>query len=205
MNSVDAFVENFRSEDDALAAARARAVEVGSNEPTAAVGALSAFFAELIDARNVVEARTGVGLTALWLLRGLDKDAVLTSIDAEAEHIRLARESLAEYPTTQIRLISGDPLELLGRLTDGAYDMVSLRLDARDLAAAIEESHRLLRAGGILFISNALGDGKVPDPAQRDEVTIAIREAGRHLRSDDQRWRTTLIPVGDGVLVAFRL
>ena len=203
MNSVDAFIENFRSEDDALAAARARAVEVGSNEPTAAVGALSAFFAELIDARNVVEARTGVGLTALWLLRGLDKDAVLTSIDAEAEHIRLARESLAEYPTTQIRLISGDPLELLGRLTDGAYDMVCL--DARDLAAAIEESHRLLRAGGILFISNALGDGKVPDPAQRDEVTIAIREAGRHLRSDDQRWRTTLIPVGDGVLVAFRL
>ena len=205
MTQIQSFTENFRGEDDAIAAARARALEVGSSEPTAAVGALSAFFAELIDARNVVEARTGVGVTALWLLRGLDKDAVLTSIDGEAEHIRLARESLSEYPTSQIRLISGDPLELLGRLTDGAYDMVSLRLDARDLAAAIEESHRLLRAGGILFISNALGDGKVPDPAQRDETTIAIREAGRMLKSDDQRWRTTLVPVGDGVLVAFRL
>ena len=205
MTPTNSFIENFRSEDDAIVAARARALEVGSNEPTAAVGALSAFFAELIDARNVVEARTGVGVTALWLLRGLDKDAVLTSIDGEAEHIRLARESLSDYPSSQIRLISGDPLELLGRLTDGAYDMVVLRLDARDLAAAIEESHRLLRAGGILFISNALGDGKVPDPAQRDEITIAIREAGRTLKGDDERWRTTLMPIGDGVLLAFRL
>ena len=71
---------------------------------------------------------------------------------------------------------------------------------ARDLLAA---SLRLLRPGGIMAIDNTLWHDKVADPAQRDAETIAIRTVVNSIR-DDERWLASLLPVGDGLLVAVR-
>ncbi len=203
---VEAFVESFLPEDAAVTAARARAAEVGSYEPSAGVGATLAFLAALVDARNVAESGTGCGVSALWLLRGMPAESALTSIDAESEYARLAREALvdAEISQHRVRLITGEPLEVLARLTDGAYDLLVLRNEPRDLAIAVEHAHRLLRAGGVLVVDRALWAGRVPDPAQRDESTIAMRELGKAIRADVSRWRPLLLPVGQGLLGAIR-
>ena len=196
------YLDQFRSEPLSAKSARERGIEVGTRELSPNLGALLVFLSEAIDVRAVVEAGTGSGSGLHWLLN--ETDAIITSIDTEPEHIRLTRESLSEEFANRVRLITGDPVEVLSRLTDGAYDLVVLRMDARDLTDAVEHAHRLLRAGGILFIANGLGDGKVPDPAQRDEFTIAIRETGRSLRADQERWGSLLLPVGDGALLALR-
>jgi predicted O-methyltransferase YrrM len=202
----EAFLEAFLPEEPAVIAARARASEVGSYEPSPAVGATLAFLAALVDARNVAESGTGCGVSALWLLRGMPIDSSLTSIDAESEYARLAREALADAQISQhrIRLITGDPLEVLSRLTDGAYDLVVLRNEPRDLAIAVDHAYRLLRAGGVLVIDRALWSGRVPDPAQRDETTIAMRELGKSIRADIDKWKPLLVPVGEGLLLAIR-
>lgn len=203
---VEAFVEAFLPEEPTVIAARARAVEVGSYEPSPSVGATLAFLAALVDARNVAESGTGCGVSALWLLRGMPVDSSLTSIDAESEYARLAREALsdAEVSPHRVRLITGEPLEVLSRLTDGAYDLVVLRNEPRDLAIAVEHAHRLLRAGGVLVVDRALWAGRVTDPAQRDELTIAMRELGKVIRSEITRWRPLLLPMGQGLLLAIR-
>jgi predicted O-methyltransferase YrrM len=54
-------------------------------------------------------------------------------------------------------------------------------------------------------IDNFFGGGKVSDPAQRDPKTVALREAGKTLKSDIEVWSTSLIPVGDGLLLATKL
>lgn len=203
---LEAFVETFLPEEAAVAAARARSIEVGSYEPSPAVGATLAFLAALVDARNVAESGTGCGVSALWLLRGMPTDSALTSIDAESEFARLAREALndAEISSHRVRLITGEPLEVLARLTDGAYDLLVLRNEPRDLALAVEHAHRLLRAGGVLVIDRALWAGRVPDPAQRDELTIAMRELGKAIRADVSRWKPLLLPMGQGLILAIR-
>ncbi|HUW78942.1 MAG TPA: class I SAM-dependent methyltransferase [Candidatus Nanopelagicaceae bacterium] len=203
---IDAYVDTFISEEAAVTAARARASEVGSYEPSAAVGATLAFLAALVDARNVAESGTGCGVSALWLLRGMPIDSSLTSIDAESEYARLAREALTEAQISQhrVRLITGEPLDVLSRLTDGAYDLVILRSEPRDLAIAVEHAHRLLRAGGVMVIDRALWSGRVPDPAQRDESTIAMRELGKSIRADIDNWRPLLVPMGEGLILAIR-
>jgi predicted O-methyltransferase YrrM len=202
----EAFVENFLPEDSSMIAARARASEVGSYEPAAAVGATLAFLAALVDARNVAESGTGCGVSALWLLRGMPIESSLTSIDAESEYARLAREALSDAQVSphRVRLITGEPLEVLSRLTDGAYDLVVLRNEPRDLAIAVDHAHRLLRAGGVLVVDRALWSGRVPDPAQRDETTIAMRELGKSIRVDIDKWRPLLLPIGEGLLIAIR-
>ena len=49
------------------------------------------------------------------------------------------------------------------------------------------------------------GGAKVNDPAQRDPKTIALRDAGKLLKGETDKWVTSLIPLGDGLLLATKL
>ncbi len=201
-----AYAEEYVPEDDALRAARARAEEVGVSPIGAGGGAALRFLASLIGARAVVEIGTGTGVSGLWLLRGMQPDGVLTSVDLEAEHQRLARETFTEagIAPQRYRLIAGAALEVLPRLTDGHYDLVLCDAAKSEYAEYLREALRLLRPGGLVAMDNVLWHGAVADPAQRDPDTVALRELGRAVR-EDETLVPVLLPVGDGLLVARKL
>jgi len=201
-----AYAEEFVGEDEALVGARGRAEEVGVSPIGSGGGATLRFLAALVGAQAVVEIGTGTGVSGLWLLRGMTPDGVLTSVDLEAEHQRLARETFREagIAPQRYRLIAGAALDVLPRLTDGHYDLVLCDAAKTEYADYVREALRLLRPGGIVAIDNALWHDRVADPAQRDEETVTIRELGRTVR-DDESLLPLLLPVGDGLLVAKKL
>ena len=197
------YAEAFVEEDDVLAAARARAEEVGAVAIGSGGGAALRFLASVIEARAVVEIGTGAGVSGVWLLRGMRSDGILTTIDIEAEHQRLARESYNEagVPPQRARTIAGAALDVLPRLTDGHYDLVFCDGDKAEYAAYLKEALRLLRPGGIVAFDNALWHDRVADPSQRDEDTTVIRDLGKEVAANDALV-PVLLPVGDGLLVA---
>ena len=99
------------------------------------------------------------------------------------------------------RLITGAALEVLPRLTDGAYDLVFCDGDKAEYADYLRQALRL-PAGGVVAFDNAWHD-RVADPAQRDPDTVAIRGLGRAVAEDEQLV-SALLPVGDGLLVAVK-
>ena len=105
-------------------------------------------------------------------------DGMLTTVDLEAEHQRLAKEAFTEagIPPQRVRLIPGAALDVLPRLTDGHYDLVFGDGDKTEYADYLDEALRLLKPGGIVAFDNALWHDRVADPAQRDAETVAIRE-----------------------------
>jgi predicted O-methyltransferase YrrM len=199
------YAEDFIREDEVLAAARARSEEVGVVAVGSGGGAALRLLAAVIEARAVVEIGTGTGVSGLWLLRGMRPDGVLTTVDIEAEHQRLAREAFTEAGVAhnRTRLITGAALDVLPRLADGGYDLVFCDGDKKEYSAYLEQALRLLRPGGVVAFDNALWHDRVPDPAQRDPETVAIRELGRAVR-EDEGLVPALLPVGDGLLVAVR-
>src|SRR5699024_5753344 len=120
------YAEHYVAEDDVLLAARARADEVGVTPIGSGGGAALRFLAAVLEARTVVEIGTGTGVSGLWMLRGMRPDGVLTTVDIEAEHQRLAKETFHDggIPPQRARTISGAALDVLPRLTDGHYDLV---------------------------------------------------------------------------------
>ena len=198
-----AYAEEFVAEDEVLAAARARATEVGVVPIGTGGGAALRFLAAVTEARAVVEIGTGTGVSGLWMLRGMRSDGVLTSVDLEAEYQRLAKDSFAEagIPPQRVRLIPGAALDVLPRLTDGHYDLVFCDGDKLEYPDYLTEALRLLKPGGIVAFDNALWHDRVADPAQRDAETVAIREVGKTVR-DHELLLPVLLPVGDGLLVA---
>lgn len=154
-------------------------------------------------ARTVVELGTGAGVSALWLLRGMHPDGVLTSVDPDAEHQRLARQSLREagFGSGRVRLIGGRALEVLPRLSDGAYDLVFCDAVATEASDYLAAALRLLRPGGLVVVAGALGAGRVADPGARDAETVALRELAKTVR-DEPRLAAAYVPVGSGLLAA---
>lgn len=197
------YAEAFVPEDDVLAAARARAEEVGVTPISSGGGAALRFLASAIDARAVVEIGTGTGVSGLWLMRGMRSDGVLTTVDIEAEHQRLAKESFLEagFANQRVRTIAGAALDVLPRLTDGHYDLIFCDGDKAEYAAYLDEALRLLRPGGVVVFDNALWHDRVADPARRDEETVTIRDLGRTV-AEHESLVSLLLPVGDGLLVA---
>lgn len=130
---------------------------------------------------------------------------MLTSVDVEPEHQRLAKQAYAEagLSHSRVRLITGRALDVLPRLTDGGYDLVFCDASKPEYTDYLSESLRLLRPGGIVAFDNALWYGNVADPARRDADTVAIRELGKIVRDDD-RLIPVLLPVGDGLLTAVK-
>ena len=202
-NASRAYAESFVAEDEFVEAARARAAEVGVTPVSPATGAALRFLASTLDARAVVEIGTGTGVSGLWLLSGMRADGVLTSVDIEAEHQRLARQAFGEAGIAhqRVRTIAGAALEVLPRLTDAHYDLVFCDGDPREYLAYLHEGLRLLRPGGVIVLDHALWRDRVADPAQRDEHTITIRDVGRQI-SGHEGLVPILLPIGDGLLAA---
>nr|WP_205863632.1 O-methyltransferase [Planosporangium mesophilum] len=184
-----------------MAAARAHAGEVGLTPVSPAAGAALRFIAAAGNAKAVVEVGTGTGVSGAWLLRGMRPDGVLTTIDIENEHQRVARVIFAEagFAPSRTRIITGRALDVLPRLADGVYDLIFVDHDASEYARAVTAAARLLRPGGVLVLGAALAGGRVADPAVREPETVALREVLRELRDSDE-WIPALLPTGDGLL-----
>ena len=201
------FADNYLPEDPHQSAAREKGVEIGVLDATPGSGAYLRYVASLISAQSVVEIGTGSGVGTLWLLKGILSSGVITTIDPEVQHVQIAKQVFtdADIPANRYRLITSDYLEVMRKLADRAYDLVVFRGNPEDIFDVIDEAHRILRTGGILAVDHFYGGGKVPDPAQRDPKTVALRDAGKFLKSQNEVWAISLNPIGDAVLLATKL
>ncbi len=200
-----AYAEEFVAETEVIEQARLRGEELGCTPVLPGVGAALRLLAATAGAKAVVEVGTGAGSSGLWLMAGMPPDGILTTIDVDPEHQRAARQAYAAagIPTQRTRVIAGPALEVLPRLTDGAYDLVLIDGDKTEYPAYVEQALRLLRSGGVLAMDNMLWHDKVADPAARDETTTILRDLGKQLR-DDEGLVPALLPTGDGLFVAVK-
>ena len=205
MTTSRSYAEFFVPESDVVLSARSRAADLGSAPTGSGTAAALTFLAATVSARSVVEIGTGTGVSGLHLLAGMAADGILTTIEVEAEYQRAAKKAFNEagIAPTRTRLINGRALDVLPRLTDSAYDLVFVDGARTEYPQYVTEAVRLLRPGGILIVDGALAGDKVADPTQRDADTVAVRDAGRQVR-DDENLTSVLVPLGDGLLAAVK-
>jgi len=141
-----------------------------------------------VQARAVIEIGTGTGVSGVWLLRGMRRDGVLTTIDNDPEHQRYARRIFLEagFASSRSRVIAGRALDVLPRLADGVYDLVVVDGNPADHAAAVQAAQRLLRPGGAVAVVDC-----GPDLAEA-------------VRDDEATWLPAYLPTPDALLAAVR-
>ncbi|MCK6081035.1 class I SAM-dependent methyltransferase [Microbacterium sp. EYE_5] len=198
--AVRRFAAEATVEPDAIARARAHALEIGAAPVSAEVGAQIAVIAAATRALNIVEIGTGGGVSGLWLLHGAPR-ATLTTIDKEPEHLAVARQAFidARVPTARARFITGRASDVLPRMNEASYDIVVVDADADGVIEYVEHGLRLVRAGGTVLIPRVLAGGAVADPVKRGPVESAYRSLIHETQSSPAVLGALSI-VGEGLL-----
>lgn len=198
------FTEQLVADDEVLQQARTASLELGVDAVSAAVGAQLSVMTALAGATAIIEVGTGAGVSGLHLLRGAP-DAVLTSIDVEADHQAAARAAFTAegIAANRLRLITGRARQVLPRMNEAAYDVVFIDADPGSVIEYVEHGLRMVRPGGAVLVARALWRGRVADPTARDDTTAAFRALLTTVSESDEV-QVALSPAGDGLLQLVR-
>lgn len=132
---------------------------------------------DLANAHAVFEFGCGTGRFAASLLDDhLPKDATYRAVELSPAMAALARERLAPFgPRATVRLTEGEPPadEPAGSCDRFVSNFVLDLLSFEDIAAVLDEAHRILRPGGLLGIAN-LTAGFTPWSRAVGRVVAAI-------------------------------
>jgi predicted O-methyltransferase YrrM len=169
-------------------------------------GQFMALLVELIGARRALEIGTFTGYSALCVALALPADGRLTACDVSEEYTAVARRYWARAGVAdKIDLRLAPAVETLDALLAsggaGSYDFAFIDADKSSYDTYYERSLALLRPGGLVVVDNVLWGGDVADPTKKDSDTATIRALNAKIR-DDARVSMSLIPVGDGLLLA---
>ncbi len=161
--------------------------------------------ARMIGARRIFEMGSGFGYSTAWFAR-----AVAENGGGEVHHVvwdaalsARARTSLAALGYGSfVRYHVAEAVETL-RATEGTFDLIFNDIDKEAYASSFSLVAEKLRSGGLFIVDNALWDGRVFDGEDRSASTEAIRELTR-LVAADPGWISTILPIRDGLLVAWK-
>ncbi len=161
---------------------------------------------ELLGGRRAIEIGTFTGYSALCVAAALPDDGRLIACDTNETWTAMARVFWREAGVDhKIELRLAPALETLEQLlADGAaesFDFAFIDADKPNYDRYYESCLRLLRGGGLIAVDNALWSGKVADAAVDDEDTRSIRALNVKVR-EDERVTSSLVPIGDGLLLA---
>jgi caffeoyl-CoA O-methyltransferase len=169
-------------------------------------GRFMAFLVELVGARRYLEVGVFTGYSSLAVALALPADGRVVACDRNEEWTRIARRYWrAAGVEDKIELRIGHALETLDALTAsgaaGSFDFAFFDADKEGSLEYYERGVELVRQGGVIAFDNAIWDGRVADPDDRAASTLGVRALNARVCSD-ARVSATLVPIGDGLLLA---
>jgi caffeoyl-CoA O-methyltransferase len=173
------------------------------------VGPLAGHFcyliARLIGARRVFEMGSGYGYSTAWFARAIQENGggVVHHTVWSEELSRQARVHLTALGFEDIvKYHVSEAVQTL-RQTPGPFDLVFNDIDKDAYPDSLPVIGEKLRPGGVLITDNMLWGGRVLDSSDRSSSTAGVRELTRRVTSDPD-WIASIVPLRDGLLVAFK-
>ena len=178
-------------------------MQVGADQ-----GQFLALLARLVGARRCLEIGVFTGYSSLAIAMALPEDGTILALDVSEEWTSIARRYWKKAGVDhKIDLRLGPAMNTLDTLISlrdlGRFDMVFIDADKTSYLGYYERCIELVRRGGLIVVDNTLWSGRVADPGNKDADTIALRAFNDALHRDE-RIDLALLPVGDGVTLAFK-
>lgn len=156
--------------------------------------------------KRIVEVGTAYGYSTLWLAGGQPADGTIVTIDPDRSRTDLARAWWREagVPDERITIVTAKALDAFRAgdpALEGPFDLAFIDALKPEYTAYLEALLPRLAPGALVVADNVLWSGRVADPAVVDENTVALRAFDAAVLADP-RFTATILPVGDGLLVA---
>ncbi|HGM6070294.1 TPA: O-methyltransferase, partial [Stenotrophomonas maltophilia] len=144
-------------------------------------------------ARRVLEIGTSNGYSTLWLAEAAAAiNGHVTTLECAEEKVAMARATFARSGLAgRITLVHADAGQWLAQAAEASLDLLFLDSDREQYAGWWPQLRRVLRPGGLLVVDNAISHAAQMEPL-------------RALLAADEAFSSSLVPVGNGELLAVR-
>jgi predicted O-methyltransferase YrrM len=170
-----------------------------------ACGQFCHLIARLSGARNIFELGSGFGYSTAWFARAVIENGGGTvhhvvweqalSDQARGHLAALGLDSVVQFHT-------GEAVQTL-RESAGVFDLIFNDIEKQDYPASLPVIAEKLRPGGVLIIDNMLWGGRIFDPDDRADTVQGVRAFTQTITTDPG-WITSLVPIRDGMIVAYK-
>lgn len=188
-----------------LQAMEAQAAETNFPIIGPAAGQFCYLISRILEARQVFEMGSGYGYSTAWFARAVRENGggTVHHVVWDSDLSTRARRHLDVLGYTDlIRYHVAEALETLQRM-DGPFDVIFNDINKEGYPASLPVIAQKLRRGGVLIIDNMLWSGRIFDAGDTSPATEGVREFTRRITSDPG-WIVSLVPIRDGLIVAFR-
>jgi predicted O-methyltransferase YrrM len=160
----------------------------------------------LLGASRCIEIGTYTGYSSISVGLALPPTGLLIACDVNPETSDIAKQywqlaGLTEIMQLELRPAKETLDSLVASNQAGTFDFAFIDADKEAYDTYYEQCLILIRVGGLIAIDNALWDGRVADPLANDASTRAIKALNRKVTADS-RVTSSLVPIGDGLLLA---
>ncbi len=162
--------------------------------------------------RRIVEVGTAYGYSTLWMALGQPPDGTIVTIDPDRERTGLARgwwrqAGVADDRITVVNAPALDAFKTGDPALAGPFDLAFIDALKPEYAGYLEALlDGRLAPDALVVADNVLWSGRVSGsrPSASDDVhTAALRGFDTAVLAD-ARFNATILPVGDGLLIASR-
>jgi len=169
-------------------------------------GAFLALLVRVLGARRVLEVGTFTGYSSTAMALALPVDGQIVCCDVSKEWTDVARRAWTDAGVAdRVDLRLAPALETLEQLLAdgqaGSFDLAFIDADKENYAGYYEAALQLVRPSGVIAIDNVLWSGRVADPENTEESTVAIRALNDAIAADE-RVDVSMIPLADGLTLA---
>ncbi len=161
--------------------------------------------ARMIRAQSICEMGSGYGYSTAWFAKAVKENGggVVHHVvwdqklsDEAANHLsRLGYKDLVQYHVEEA-------VETL-REVPGPFDLVFCDINKAGYPEALPVIKEKLRPGGVLITDNIIWHGRIFDRADMSEDTNGVREFTRMITQDPD-WIVSVLPIRDGVMLAYK-
>jgi predicted O-methyltransferase YrrM len=171
----------------------------------ATCGYLCYQIARMIDARRVFELGSGYGYSTAWFAKAVKENGggTVYHVVWDSELSNKARRHLGALGFDGlIEYRVAEAVQTLSR-TSGSFDLIFNDIDKRDYPNSLPVVKEKLRPGGVFIIDNMLWDGQIFDESDKSQDTQGVRDFTRQI-TKDPGWIVSLVPIRDGLIVAYK-
>jgi predicted O-methyltransferase YrrM len=166
-------------------------------------GAILAFLARSIQAKNLLEIGTFVGYGTLWLSRALLPDGQITTCEIDKRWWPIARQAFEQAGVSQ-QIIQEKQAALLSLKkwtsleSPPQFDFIFVDADKSNSPIYFEHCLKLLSPNGLLVMDNVWWQGKLLDENYSQKRAQVLRKFNQDL-ARDPRIDLVMLPISDGM------
>ncbi|XP_061490857.1 catechol O-methyltransferase domain-containing protein 1 [Rhineura floridana] len=170
---------------------------------------LMANLARVIKAKKVLEIGVFTGYNTLNMALVIPQDGRVVACDINEDFVDIGKPLWKEAGMEHKIDLRIKPAiqtldELLANGEAGTFDFAFIDANKESYNDYYEKCLQLIRKGGIIAIDNVLWSGRVLKPGKDDLVTRHLHQLNEKIFRDP-RVNISMIPIGDGVTLAFKL